>query len=59
MKQLILAFLLFIPLIGHCQTEQEKYYIYNIVTFSGNFKSEGVKVDVDNGVAIEKLLDDK
>lgn len=37
MKKLVLLFIMFIPLMGYCQTEEEKYYIYNIVSFEGEF----------------------
>ena len=55
MKQLIIAFLLFVPLIGHCQTEQEKYYIYNIVSFEGDFTKENIKVYYDDGKKVKRL----
>ena len=59
MKKLILAFLLFVPLIGHCQTEQEKYYIYNIVSFEGEFTKENFKVYYDDGKEVKRLRNDK
>ena len=59
MKQLILAFLLFVPLIGHCQTEQEKYYIYNIVSFEGDFTKEDFKVFYDDGKEVKRLRNEK
>ena len=59
MKQLILAFLLFVPLMAHCQTEQEKYYIYNIVSFEGDFTKEDFKVYYDDGVEVKRLRNDK
>lgn len=34
-----------------------QYYLYNIVTFDGNYKKEGLKVNLDNGKSIEKLKD--
>ena len=36
---------------------EKQYYIYNIVSFSGNIKSEGIKVEVDNGKSVDRLLD--
>lgn len=59
MKKLIVTILLFFPLIGHCQTEQEKYYIYNIVSFEGDFKKEDFKVYYDDGKEVKRLRNDK
>ena len=47
--------MLFVPLLVSAQDKQ--YYIYNIVTFEGNFKKEGLKVSIDNGKTVEKLKD--
>ena len=59
MKKLILLLLMFVPLIGYCQTEADKYYIYNIVSFEGEFTKENFKVYYDNGVEVKRLRDDK
>ena len=59
MKKFIIAFLLFVPLIAHCQTEQEKYYIYNIVSFEGDFTKEDFKVFYDDGKEVKRLRNDK
>ena len=59
MKQIILAFLLFVPLIGHCQTEQQEYYIYNIVSFEGDFTKEDFKVYYDDGKEVKRLRNEK
>ena len=59
MKKFILSFLMFIPLIGHCQTEQEKYYLYNIVSFEGDFTKEDFKVYYDDGKEVKRLRNDK
>ena len=37
MKNLLVLFLLFIPLAAFCQTEEKQYYVYNIVSFEGSF----------------------
>ena len=58
MKKIILALLLFVPLFAHAQTEQ-KYYLYNIVSFEGDFTKEDFKVYYDNGVEVKRLRDDK
>jgi hypothetical protein len=39
------------------QTKEEKYYLYNIVTFSGSMKNESISLYIDNGRFIEKLKD--
>lgn len=58
MKQvlLLLAIVCF-PLLTFAQVPEKQHYIYNIVTFTGNLKNEGFKVDLDNGKTIEKLKD--
>lgn len=38
-------------------TNEKPYYIYNIVTFSGDLDNKGVKVMIDNGQTIERLRD--
>lgn len=52
----ILLFILFVPVFASSQTKQ--YYLYNIVTFEGNFDKEGIKVKVDDGKTVDKLKDD-
>ena len=59
MKNLLVLFLLFIPLAAFCQTEEKQYYVYNIVSFEGSFTKEDFKVYYDNGVEVKKLRDDK
>ena len=48
----------FISLVGKAQTEQ-KYYIYNIVSFVGDFTKEDFKVYSDDGKEVKRLRDDK
>ena len=56
MKKIILLYiLLFAPIFAHSQTNQ--YYIYNIVSFEGNFEREGIKLKIDDGKSVEKLKD--
>ena len=56
MKRFIIALLLFIPLLGYSQTEGEKkYYIYNIVSFEGEFTKENFKVYYDDGKEVKRL----
>lgn len=59
MKKFLFLFLLFIPLVAFCQTEEKQYYLYNIVSFEGSFTKEDFKVYYDNGVEVKKLRDDK
>lgn len=59
MKKLVLFLMCLMPLVANAQSEGGKYYIYNIVSFEGNFSKEGVKVQIDNGREVEKLRDNK
>lgn len=59
MKKIALLFLMFLPLMGYCQTETEKYYIYNIVSFEGEFTKQNFKVYYDDGKEVKRLRNDK
>ena len=59
MKKFVFLFLMFIPLIGYGQTEVEKYYIYIIVSFEGEFTKENFKVYFDDGKEVKRLRNDK
>lgn len=59
MKKFVFLFLMFIPLMGYSQTEEEKYYIYNIVSFEGEFTKENFKVYYDDGKEVKRLRNDK
>lgn len=59
MKKFLIALLFMIPVIGHCQTSDEKYYLYNIVSFEGDFKKEDFKVYYDDGIEVKRLRNDK
>ena len=59
MKKLLLMLLLFIPLMGFCQSEEKQYYIYNIVSFEGDFTNEDFKVYYDNGIEVKRMRNDK
>lgn len=39
--------------------DAQNKYIYNIISFTGNVKKEGVKVSVDNGITVDKLKDEE
>lgn len=58
MKKLVLILLLFISIVGNAQTEQ-KYYIYNIVSFEGEFTKENFKVYYDDGKEVKRLRNTK
>lgn len=54
-KVLFLLLILTLPLFSHA--EEKQYYIYNIITFEGSFKQENVRINVDDGRSIKKLVD--
>ena len=58
MKKFLLIILLFIPLMGFCQSEEKQYYIYNIVSFEGDFTKEDFKVFYDDGVEVKRMRND-
>ena len=53
MKKLVFTLLLMFPIVCQAQTEESKYYIYNIVSFVGDFTKENFKVFYDDEVSIE------
>ena len=56
MKKLL--FTIFLSVLAFTMSAQTKqFYLYNIITFEGNMKKEGLKIKIDNGHSIEKLLD--
>lgn len=55
MKNLLFLLLIFVPLMGFCQSDKEKYYIYNIVSFEGDFTRENFKVYYDDGIEVKRL----
>ena len=59
MKRLVLLLLLALPLACHAQTEEPKYYIYNIVSFEGDFTKEDFKVFYDDGTEVKRFRDEK
>lgn len=52
-KALMVILLVFSPLLLIAQ--DKNYYIYQIVTFDGDFDKEGLKVKIDNGKTVEKF----
>ncbi len=59
MKKYLFFLLLFIPMTAFCQSEKEQYYLYNIVSFEGDFTKEDFKVFYDDGVEVKRLRNDK
>lgn len=59
MKKFLFIFLLLAPLTALCQTSETQYYLYNIVSFEGDFTKEDFKVYYDNGLEVKRLRDDK
>ena len=59
MKKILVLLLLFFPLTTFCQTSEGKYYIYNIVSFEGDFTKEDFKVYYDNGKEVKRLRNEK
>ena len=59
MKKFLLIYLLFVPLMGFCQSEDKQYYIYNIVSFEGDFTKEDFKVYYDDGIEVKRMRNDK
>ena len=55
-------FLLFISFIitsaTFAQTNDKQYYLYNIVSFEGNFTKENFKVFYDDGIEVKRLRND-
>lgn len=56
-KFLFTIALLVMPLLLPAQTENNQYYIYNIVNFSGFIDSEDFTLEIDNGKEITTLKD--
>jgi hypothetical protein len=51
--------MMFIPMLGYCQAEEEKCYLYNIVSFVGDFTKEDFKVYYDDGKEVKRLRNEK
>lgn len=59
MKKFFFIFLLFVPLTVFSQESKEQYYIYNIVSFEGQFTKEDFKVYYDNGLEVKRYRNEK
>jgi len=58
MKRFFFFFMLLLPLVCQGQTKEGEYYLYNIVSFEGDFTTENFKVYYDNGIEVKRLRDD-
>ncbi len=60
MKHVLIILLLFLtPYSVFGQTAEKQYYIYNIVSFEGDFKSGEVRAFYDDGNEVKRLKDKK
>ena len=59
MKKLVVLILMLIPIVCNAQTEEGKYYVYNIVSFEGEFTKEDFKVFYDDGIEVKRLRNEK
>ena len=60
MKKLIILLLMMAPLVCQAQTTEDgKYYVYNIVSFTGDFTKEDFKVFYDDGTEVKRLRNEK
>ena len=59
MKKILLLALLFVSIFANAQEEKKQYYIYNIVSFEGDFTKENFKVYYDDGIEVKRLRNDK
>ena len=48
-----------LPLFSFAETTEEQYYIYNIVSFEGDFTKEDFKVFYDDGNEVKRLRNEK
>lgn len=59
MKKILFLALLFVSAFANGQEEKKQYYIYNIVSFEGDFTKENFKVYYDDGIEVKRLRNDK
>ena len=60
MKKIIVLLMMIAPFVCQAQTtDEKKYYIYNIVSFEGDFTKEGFKVYYDNGIKVKRLRNEE
>ena len=58
MKKILIILLLFFPLMTFGQSSEKQYYLYNIVSFVGDFTKENFKVYYDDGKEVKRLRND-
>ena len=58
-KQLLFFMMLLLPMLVLAQTEEKQYYLYNIVSFEGDFAKEEFKVFYDDGIEVKRLRNEK
>lgn len=59
MNKILIVLLFMIPVIGYGQTVKEQYFLYNIVSFEGDFNKEDFKVYYDDGKEVKRLRNEK
>lgn len=60
LKNIILLFFILLPLTISAQSKNDQsYYLYNIISYTGEIKEGGINVYLDNGKSIDKLRDEK
>lgn len=60
MRKIVVLLFMMVPIVCYAQTvEKEKYYIYNIVSFVGDFTKENFKVFYDDGIEVKRFRNDK
>ena len=59
MKKILFLALLVLSAFANGQEEKKQYYIYNIVSFEGDFTKENFKVYYDDGIEVKRLRNDK
>lgn len=58
MKKILFIAFLFVSVFASAKKVEEKYYIYNIVSFEGDFTKENFKVFYDDGIEVKRLRND-
>lgn len=59
MKKLLVFLFMMLPVVCNAQTKEGQYYIYNIVSFEGQFTKEDFKVYYDNGLEVKRYRNEK
>lgn len=59
MKKFVIIVLLMFPVLLNAQQEEKQYYLYNIVSFEGDFTNEDLKVYYDDGIEVKRMRNEK